>query len=349
MRDGKLQVGIVGVGGIARDQHLPAWAKVPFAEVTAAADVAETALNQVADTFAIRRRFIDWLKLIELDDLDIVDICTPNRTHTPIALAALSAGKHVLCEKPLATTTAEVQHLADAADKSGKLLMTAQHWRFEPAAVQLKALIDAGTIGDIYYARAQFLRRRLVPGRPTFIEKQHSGGGPVFDIGVHILDLALWFMGSPAPVSVSAIVDAKLAHRPDLGGGWGDWDRQRFDVEDFAAGFVRFAGGAALTLETSWLAFQPERELIRLQAFGTRAGLTWPDKTVVGETNRVPWSMRLDDVAEASPYQAEIRQFACAARDGLPSPVPAEQSLKVIKILEGFYHSARQGREVTLD
>lgn len=349
MRDGKLQVGIVGVGGIARDQHLPAWANVPFAEVTAAADVAEAALNQVADSFAIRRRFVDWLPLVELDDLDIIDICTPNRTHTSIALAALAAGKHVLCEKPLATTTSEVQHLAGAASKAGKLLMTAQHWRFEPAAVQLKALIDAGTIGDIYYARAQFLRRRLVPGRPTFIEKQHSGGGPVFDIGVHILDLALWFMGSPSPVSVSAIVDAKLAHRPDLGGGWGDWDRQRFDVEDFAAGFVRFADGPALTLETSWLAFQQERELIRLQAFGTKAGFTWPDKTVVGETNRVPWSMRLDDVTEVSPYQAEIQQFACAARDGLPSPVPPEQSLKVIKILEGFYQSARQRREVTID
>lgn len=349
MRDGKLQVGLVGAGGIARDQHLPAWAKVPFAEVSALADVSEEALTAMGERFGIRRRLLEWPKLVELDDLDIVDICTPNRTHTPIALAALAAGKHVLCEKPLATTSAEVHRLADAAHAAGRLLMAAQHWRFEPSVVQLKSLIDSGLMGDIYYSRAQFLRRRLLPSRATFIEKQYSGGGPVFDIGVHILDLACWFMGSPTPVSVSALVDTKLAHRPDLTGSWGDWDRQRFDVEDFAVGFVRFGDGSALTLETSWLAFQAERELIRLQGFGTKAGFSWPDKTIAGETNRVPWTMRLDDVPETSAYQAEIMQFATAVREGLANPVPVEQSLKVIKILEGFYRSAREHREVTIE
>jgi predicted dehydrogenase len=192
------------------------------------------------------------------------------------------------------------------------------------------------------------LRRRLLPASPTFTEKRFSGGGPVFDIGVHILDLAYWFLGAPEPVSVSAVVDAKLAHRDDLGGSWGDWDRRRFDVEDFAAGFVRFANGGTLTLETSWLAFQPERELMRMQSFGTKGGLIWPDGVVVSETKRTPWSLKLDELPPENAYCDEIAQFAQAVREGLPSPVPVEESLQVIRILEAFYQSAQLRREVWL-
>jgi predicted dehydrogenase len=348
VRDGKLRVGIVGVGGIARDQHLPAWSKVPFAEVVAVADVSEEALARVAEKFPVRHCFRDWHDLVGLDGLDVVDICTPNRTHAAIALAALGAGKHVLCEKPLATTGAEAEALADTSRKAGRLLMTAQHFRFKPACRQLKALIDAGMLGDLYYARAQFLRRRLVPPRPGFIERRLSGGGPVFDVGVHILDLAYWYLGTPEPVTVSAFVDTKLAHRDDLSGAWGDWDRDRFDVEDFAAGFVRFATGSSLVLETSWLGFQPEREVVRLQCFGTRGGLVWPDGVVSGETNRVPWDMRLDAAPEGDPYYEEILAFAQAVRDDRPNPVPVDQTLNVIRILEAFYQSAQARREVVL-
>lgn len=349
MRSGKLQVGIVGVGGIGFDQHLPGWAAVPFAEVRAAADLSEAALHRAGERFNIRERFRDWHDLVELPDLDIVDICTPNRTHTPIALAALQNGKHVLCEKPLATTAAEIRSLRDAAEAADRILMTAQHLRFEPSCQQLKGLLDAGMLGDVYYARAQWLRRRLLPPRATFIEKRLSGGGPVFDIGVHVLDLAYWFLGAPEPLSVSAIVETKLAHRPDITGSWGDWDHDRVDVEDFTAGFVRFANGAALTLEASWLALQPERETVRLQCYGTFGGLTWPESAIVGETNRVPWSLRLDEVPTTAPHHAEILQFAQAVRDHLPSPVPVEESLNVIRILEAFYHSGKLGREVTVE
>ena len=347
MRDSKLKVGIVGVGGIARDQHLPAWKQLPFVDVIGAADVSEAALERVGDGFCISHRFKDWQELVRLD-FDIVDICTPSRTHMPIALAALESGKHVLCEKPLATSADEVRTLRDASRRAARVLMTAHHYRFQPVSRQLKALIDAGMLGEIYYTRAQFLRRRLLPPRTTFIERQLSGGGPVFDIGVHILDLAYWFLGAPEPVSVSAFVDAKLAHRKDITGGWGDWDRERFDVEDFAAGFGRFANGTALMLETSWLGFQPEREFVRLQCFGTQAGLIWPDGIVTGETNRSPWTLRLDEVPQTSAYQDEITQFALAVRDGLPSPVPVDETLQVIRILEGFYESAAQKREVNL-
>jgi predicted dehydrogenase len=348
MRNGKLQVGIVGVGGIARDQHIPGWARVPFAEVAAAADVSEEALQKTANVASITHRFKDWQNLVELDELDIVDVCTPNRTHMPIALAALTHGKHVLCEKPLGTTAEEVCILRDAARREHRLVMAAQHLRFDPTCQQLKRLIDAGLLGEIYYTRAQWLRRRMLPPRATFIEKPLSGGGPVMDLGVHMLDLAYWFMGAPEPVTVSAMVDARLAHRPDLTGNWGDWDRTRFDVEDFAAGFVRFATGATLTLEVSWLAFQPEPEVVRLQCLGTQGGAVWPEGTVVGETNRVPWNLRMEEGPKKLPHHEQILQFALAVRDDLPSPIPVEESLNVLRVLDGFYLSAQAGHEIVL-
>ncbi len=349
MKNGKLQVGIVGMGGIGSDKHLPGWAKVPFAEVSAAADISEVTLSRVGDQFAIPRRFSDWHELMKLDDLDIIDICTPNRTHAPIALGALESGKNVLCEKPLATTVEEVIVLRDAALRQKRVLMAAQHLRFDPTVLRLKSLVDAGMLGEIYYARAQWLRRRYVPVRPTFIEKRLSGGGPVFDVGVHVLDLAYWFLGSPQAVSVSALVDTKLAHRPDVSGSWGDWNREIYDVEDFAVGFVRFGSGATLTLEASWLGFQPEREMTRLQCFGTKSGLIWPEAVISGETNRVPWNLTLDEVPKQSAHHEMIYQFGIAVRDDLPSPVSVEESLSVIRILEGFYQSARAKREVPVE
>jgi predicted dehydrogenase len=317
--------------------------------VVAAADLSEEALDRACEEFAIPRRFHDWHELVAVPEIDIVDICTPNRTHAAIALAALRSGKHVLCEKPLATTAAEVRNLRDAAVKAERLIMTAQHLRFQPRARQLKALVDAGLVGDIYYTRAQWLRRRLLPPRATFIEQRLSGGGAAFDIGVHVLDLACWFQGFPEPIAVSALTSERLAHRADVSGDWGDWDHERINVEDFAAAFVRFANGAALTLEASWLAFQPEREFQRLQCFGTGGGLVWPDGTITGETGKVPWDLRVSEPAENSPHHEEILEFARAVRDGLPSPIPIDQTLQVSRILEALYRSAQLRREIPIE
>jgi predicted dehydrogenase len=351
MQISKLQVGVVGVGpgGIGFDQHLPGWAKVPFASVVAVADLSDEALDRACEEFAIPRRFQDWHELVAMKDVDIVDICTPNRTHAAIALAALKNGKHVLCEKPLATTAADVRSLREAAVRAERLIMTAQHLRFQPRSRQLKALLDAGLFGDIYYTRAQWLRRRLLPPRTTFIEQRLSGGGAAFDIGVHVLDLAYWLQGCPEPVSVSAATADRLARRPDISGDWGDWDHERINVEDFAAAFVRFANGAVLTLETSWLGFQPEGELQRLQSFGTQGGFVWPDGIVTGETNKVPWELRVARPAENLPHHEEILEFAGAVRDRLSSPLPIEQTLQVTRIIEALYRSSQLRREVTVE
>jgi predicted dehydrogenase len=347
--NGKLRVGLIGAGGIGRDQHLPGWAAVPFAEVVGLADTSQAALEQAGRLVSEAVRLTDWKELIDRDNVDVVDICTPNRTHAAIALAALESGKHVLCEKPLTTSSAEAVMLRHAAHRAGRLLMTAQHLRFDAVSRRVRDWLDAGLVGDVYYARAQWLRRRWLPARATFTNRTLSGGGPALDIGVHMLDLAFWFMKAPKPVSVSAALGTHLARRDDLAGDWGDWDRASIDVEDFAAGFVRFANGAALTLETSWLAFQPEQETIRLQCYGTRGGVLWPDAVLTSETSRAPWDLKVQPAAKSSSHREAIRQFAEALRDDRPSPVPVEETLEVIRILEALYRSGAERREVRLD
>src|SRR5471030_1253128 len=189
----KLKVGVIGVGGIAAT-HFPGWKNSPHAELIAVSDLDTATATRVGAEQGIKLVYEKAEDLIANKDIDIVDVCTPNAYHAPLSIRALEAGKHVICEKPLAPTPADIKNMIAARNKSGKLLMTAQHFRFNGAAKSLKAEIDTGTLGEIYHARSWMLRRAGAPMRPGFIMKKHSGGGPCIDIGVHILDLTLWLM-----------------------------------------------------------------------------------------------------------------------------------------------------------
>ncbi|MBN2448893.1 MAG: Gfo/Idh/MocA family oxidoreductase [Lentisphaeria bacterium] len=345
----KLKVGLVGCGGISR-VHFNGWDRLyPECEVTAICDILPAALERRGGEFEIPREqwYLDHRDMLRNADIDAVDVCVPNGVHAEIAINALKAGKHVICEKPLAPTPAEIRRMIAARDKAGKILMTAQHQRFERSSQNLKAYLDTGALGEVYYCRAHFLRRRFLPVRPSFITKGESGGGPCIDIGVHILDLALHFMGFPEPVSVSGITPCKLGKRKDIRGWWGEWDRERMSVEDFAAGFVRFADGSALSLECSWLLNIREREYQRIVLCGTEAGAEWPALTVHGETAGCLTDSQLafpDDRADG--HHTELLAFARAILKGEPSPVPSEDSLKVLRILDGLYRSFEMGKEV---
>src|SRR6185437_15359326 len=215
-----LKVGVIGVGGIA-GTHFPGWKESPDAELVAMADLDPAALERVGKAQGVTRLYSKPEDLIADKDIDIIDICTPNMYHTPLAVAALNAGKNVICEKPLAPTPADIKKMIAARDKSGKLLMTAQHFRFEGSSRALKAELDRGVLGEIYHARSWMLRRSAAPVRPGFILKKHSGGGPCIDIGVHILDLTLWMMGNPKPVTVTGVTQDKLIHQPGAFSIWG--------------------------------------------------------------------------------------------------------------------------------
>ncbi len=348
-----LKVGMIGLGGIAHT-HVPGWSSSPYTELVAGSDVAPSVFPAWREKYGMARFYEDPAELINDPEIDIVDICSPNMYHALQAIAALEAGKHVICEKPLAPTPAEIRQMIAARDRSGKLLMTAQHFRFRGISQAVKAEIDNGALGDIYHARSWMLRRSGLPPRPTFIYKSQSGGGPCIDIGVHILDLTLWLMGHPKPVAVSGVARAALAHHE--GAFSGTWGRVRvptdMDVEDFAAAFVRFDSGATLMIEMSWLLHHNTAgEASRVWLYGTEGGCEWPDALFMSNDYRnmqlVNRSLVLtQDTME--PHALECVQFARAVAEGLPSPVPPEDSLYVQTILDGIYRSQESGKEVTV-
>ena len=229
----------------------------------------------------------DTAALITDPDIDIIDVCTPNMYHAELTIAALEAGKHVICEKPLAPTVAEVQRMIDARDRSGKMLMTAQHFRFQGRSKAMKAEIEGGALGEIYHARSWMLRRTGIPTSLAFLSKQHSGGGACIDIGVHILDLTLWMMGNPKPVSVTGVARRKLASNPMAFGLWPRVGRvpDGMDVEEMAMAFVRFETGATLVLEIAWLLHHDIMgEDIQMWLYGSNGGSHWP-KCEIYDTN----------------------------------------------------------------
>ncbi len=348
-----LKVGVIGVGGIAK-AHMPGWQESGLTEVYAGCDVNEPVLRQWGERFGVPKLSTSTAELINDPDIDIIDICTPNMYHAPLAIAALEAGKHVLVEKPLAPTPQAVRDMIAARDRSGKLLMTAQHHRFSGPSKAMKAEINAGTLGEVYHARAWVLRRAAPPTRPGFVLKEHSGGGAGIDIGVHILDLTLWFMGHPKPVAVSGVARTELAHQKGAWGIWGDVP-DKMDVEEFAAAFARFDNGATLILEVSWMLHHNTPtgyEDMQMWLYGSEGGAHWPKCEIYQSNNATKQHynrtlLRTDNILP--PHAQECIEFAHAILDGAPSPVPAEQSLYNSMILDGIYRSQEIGCEVQLE
>ncbi|MBI5724526.1 MAG: Gfo/Idh/MocA family oxidoreductase [Planctomycetes bacterium] len=350
MKERKLKVGMLGAGGISR-VHCEGWAKLPDCELAAITDLSKDACQTRAKEFNIPNIDATPQEMFAREDLDIIDIVVPNRFHCPFTISALQAGKHVLCEKPLALSVAEVDEMIAAAEKTGKKLMCAQHMRFEPKSQSIKEYMARRPLGEIYYARAWYLRRRQLPCTPGFMYRKNAGGGCCIDVGVHVLDLALFLMDNFSPASVSGISVTKLAKQADSWSEWGQIDRENIDVEDFAAGFIRFQDGSALSLECSFMLNMKPRSYSTIDLFGTLGGLKWPDCEFVDHTSKDFIDVKMEvreDKAWGTAHHAEIREFAQAVRNDKPVPVPPRQTRAVIAILEGLYQSARTGKEVNL-
>ena len=350
----KLKVGLIGLGGIA-NLHAGGWAIAENAELVAGSDVNTAVFERWRDTYGLSVTSDNPNDLFNDPEIDIIDICTPNNYHADLAIRAMEAGKHVLCEKPLASTPDEIRQLIETRDRTGMTLMTAQHHRFSGVSKALKAEIDSGALGDIYHARSWMLRRAAVPTRPGFIIKEHSGGGPTVDIGVHILDLTLWFMGNPKAVSVTGVARAELAHQPGAFSVWGTAPiPPEYDVEDFATAFVRFDNGATLILEVSWMLHHPVEtyEDMRMWLYGTRGGALWPKCEIYQSNNETKQHYNrqlLYKPEQNKAHHQEIIEFAQTVAAGGPSLVPAEQSLQVSLILDAVYKSTETKREVLIE
>jgi predicted dehydrogenase len=336
---------MIGVGGIAQ-AHLAAWQKISDAEVIAIADIKPEALKKNLETWSLppEAAFTDYKKMLDQVELDLVDVCTPNAVHAKPTIAGLKAGCHVLVEKPVAISAREVERMIEAGQDAKRLLMVAQVLRFGRDGQVCKSWVDQGLVGDIYWARAEYLRRRGVPPWGGFIDKQASAGGPCYDIGVHVLDMALHLMDFPTPVTVSAGTYLKLAKRPSLM----KHNPRRYTVpEDFATAFVRFADGRSLSLGAAW-ALNLREDTNQVLVCGTKGGVYLYPATLVREDNGVLTNSTAEVSAfdNADMFYNECSAFVQAIREGGPSPVPGEQALVTQRILDAVYLSGAKGKEV---
>ncbi len=342
----KARIGIIGSGGIAQGAHLPGYAKVADAEVVACCDVREEVAREAARKFTIPRTYTDYREMLREEELDGVSVCTPNACHMAPTIAALKAGINVLCEKPLAMNPEEGRAMCAAAKRAKRILMVGFNVRFGGGHQALKKFIQAGELGEIYFARVQALRRRGIPGWGVFTQKSMSGGGPLIDIGVHVLDLTLWLMGHPKPVSVSGGTYCVFGKRRNIFAPWGPWDPKKYTVEDMGVGFVRFANGATMVIESSWAAHIEETWKSTL--VGTNGGATTSPLQIMQEKHQTLVDVTPQRVAEINGHHAEVAAFVDAIRNGKPSPVPGEQGLMATRILDGIYRSAAAKKEVRI-
>lgn len=348
----KLKVGIIGLGAIA-NLHAGGWKETEHAKLVVGCDINSKLFKQWKTEFGLKKLVTDYRELIEDPELDIIDVCSPNRFHAEHTIAALNAGKHVLCEKPLAPTVDEILQMIEARDNSGKMLMTGHHFRFAGTSRAIKAEIDSGAIGDIYHTRAWWLRRSGVPVRPSLIYKSQAYAGVGIDLGVHVLDLATWFMGNPKPVSVTGVARIELARQHGAFSIWGGDIPPSIDVDEFSTAFIRFENNASMIIEVSWMLHHGmDNDDVQTWLYGTKAGAHWP-KCEIYETNsalKQHYNRSLKIINDKlRPHYQEIVEFTQAILEGKPSPIPAEHSLQVQQILEALYKSQETGREVVID
>ncbi len=356
---GKLRCAVVGLG--IGKLHVGEYQRCPDAELVAICDINPVRLNQVGDEMNVATRYESITEMLAKEKLDIVSIAVPNHIHKDLTIEALKAGCHVLCEKPMAMNAGEAEEMCKVAKKLGKRIMIDFTYRTHSPSVALKKEIDAGRLGDIYYVRTQWLRRRGAPSGAGswFSQKKLSGGGPLIDLGVHRLDLALWLMGYPKPVWVMGSTYDHLARQI------GDFaydpvaDKmvkvkgRKYDVEDFAVALIKFANGATLELEASWLSNIKEREMMSTQILGTKGGArqfnldeTYKfDAEIYTESNGSQYDLSLHTPV---PGSSHMRNFVAAIKNNVPHDATGEQGWTVMKILDAIYASAKSGKPIAI-
>ncbi len=347
-----LRVGLIGTGEIARIMHLPAWQELANEgriELTAVCDIIEERAQKSAEQFGAKKVYVQYEKMLKAERFDIIDICTPNGWHSPMAVNALEAGCHVIVEKPMATSVAEARLMLETSQKVGLKLMVAQQERFQAANEILKQEIEAGRLGKIYMANTRYLRRRGIPGWGKFHIKAESFGGPMIDLGVHIIDLCVWLMGNPKPVAASGKVYRMFGDRPDLcNGEWGrPYPSPEFDVEDYAVGLVRFENDITMIVETSWAA-NIAQDCHGVTILGDKGGISTNPPAIMGARENALTSLHFDWLPKIQAHRAEIRHFAECVEKNLPVRVQPAESVEIQKIINAIYDSSQANREVVI-
>lgn len=369
MKNGKLQIGIVGCGGIANNKHMPALAKLSdLCEMVAFCDDQKERAEKAAKEFgtADAKVYTDYNEMYKDAEIDVVHVLTPNVAHCPATVAAFEAGKHVMCEKPMAHCTEDAKKMIGAWKKSGKKFTIGYQNRFRPEIQNLKKSCEAGDLGDIYYAKAHAVRRRAVPTWGVFPNKALQGGGPLIDIGTHALDITLWCMDNYKPVSVTGSVFYKLGglQQATEGNMFGPWNPESYEVEDSAMGFIKMEDGSTINLEAAWAINMLDSREASTTLCGTKAGaevfsgMGYPVNELVYNRGRngqlmeekltAAGNIAYFEGTDGEPGTIEAKQWLEAILNDTEPLVKPEQAFVVTQILEAIYRSAEEGREIVL-
>lgn len=345
----KLRVGIVGAGNIATTAHLPSYMELTdIVEVVAIADIVPERAQAAAEKFGIPHYFASVEELLENVDVDYVDICTWTAAHAPVCIAAAKAGKHILCEKPLAANLEQGLAMEKAVKEAGVQFMLAVVTRYMAEAIKCRELYEEGVFGEIYTAKCRYVRRRGTPSG-WFTDKELAGGGPVLDIGVHAIDRTWYLMGRPTPITCSAETSYRIGDFQTKGiNRWSPFGQGKgvFDTEDSAMVFFRFEGGKTMTAEIAWAINGQEANDVTL--FGSKAGCSFDPLTVYGENEEGYLSDVKPEVTPNNMFVEELRHFVECLNTGKTPVSPMEDALTVQKMLDAIYRSAEAHAEVTI-
>ena len=354
-----VKVGIIGCGGVAKYKHLPALAKVKNVQLVAFCDIIVERAQQAKEKYGTpdAKVYEDYRELLKDKEIEVVHVLTPNLEHAQISIDALYAGKHVMCEKPMAKTVADAKRMLDAAKATGKRLTIGYQHRHKAESTYAKRCIEAGELGEIYYANCLAIRRRGTPNWGVFLDEEKQGGGPLIDIATHSLDLTLYLMNNYEPEMVVGKTHKKMEH-PEAGNPWGDKGVSTTPLEEAACAFIRMKNGATIMLETSWALNTAEPvEAGSCVLCGSRAGLQIKNnqlKINKVEFNR-PIMVDVDtkaggvdfyDGISGTPAEIEAARWIASIVDGTEPVVLPEQAFVVSQILEAIYESSKTGKPV---
>ncbi len=353
----ELRAAVIGLGW-AGQQHLKAYLALPRTTVTAIADPDPVLLGRIQQEYGIEQAFTDYREMLEWGEIDVVSVGTPNFAHAEPTIDALDHGMHVLVEKPLARTYAEGLRMVQAAERNDRVMQVMFNQRFRPDVQVVKRFIDDGGLGDVYHAKSRWLRRSGIPGRGRkwFVSKELSGGGPLIDLGVHMLDMALYAMGEPKVEAVSGASYNTLGQRfvTDMYG-----EDAVYEVEDFATAFIRVEGGRTLALEASWATYRENGDFINLMLYGDRGGAEMSTRNYQSQG-----AVRF--YVDSGGVPAEVAPEVPASGSGIPGHQQAtaifiervlggeyaqhrgREGLLRTWIIDAIYHSASEGREIRL-
>ncbi|MCB0166158.1 MAG: Gfo/Idh/MocA family oxidoreductase [Anaerolineae bacterium] len=355
----RLRVGIVGIGvGLL---HLEGYQALNNAvDVVAICDLDETRLTKIGAEYGVPLRYINYDELFTSGEVDAVSICLPNSLHAPASIAALEAGLHVLCEKPIAEKAASAQKIVEAAAKASGKFMVCYNRRYRPDVAWMKSAVEKGLLGHVYQVKAGWVRETGIPAKTGwFTTKAVAGGGPLIDLGVHMLDLALWLLNYPKPLTVSGDVQAnfgpnglKINRTPT------DNSLPAYSVEDSANAFIRLEGGTLLNLETNWASHtRPGKDDLYVTLIGTKGTIelyvenyaSENTLTFFTEIEGIPTTIHPYIIGQRSDHRYAVTEFVKCIREDLQPTATAKQGLTVMKIIDAIYQSAENNREIVVE